>query len=113
MSHYVIVADQKKGKLGISNYVFEQIAIEVIEELAQNELKDKLILTYKKKKYRVTSSIDLKGKLTINCYIFFSSDSEVQEHSKLIQERIYSAINSQTELNSFNINISIGAIINK
>ena len=47
MNNYAIVSNNKGGKLGISTFVFKQIAIEVVQNLAENVLKEKLVLNYK------------------------------------------------------------------
>ncbi len=113
MNNYAIVSNSKNGKLGISTFVFKQIAIETLQSLAENELKDKLILSYKKKKFAVDALVDKRNKITINCLVFFTSESDVQGFSRLIQEKITNAVINQTEISSLTVNISIGSIVTK
>lgn len=113
MNNYVFVGDKKQGKLGISAFVFEQIASDTIEALAANELKDHLILVNKRKKYKVESSIDKRGKITLKLSLFFTSDTDVPASSKLVQDKVYNAVISSTDVGSLNVNISVASIINK
>lgn len=113
MNNYAIVSNNKGGKLGISTFVFKQIAIEVLQNLAENELNEKLVLNYKKNKFEVIATVDKRNKITLTCRVFFTSDSDVQNCSQTIQERITNAVINQTEISNLSVNISVASIITK
>ncbi len=111
MGDYLIVGKSKMGNLNIATSVFEQIALDTLSALSERELSDQLLLSYKTKKSKAEAIINKNGKLSLKLTLLFASDCDVEQGSKLIQERIYNAISELTEVNNITIDILVSSII--
>jgi uncharacterized alkaline shock family protein YloU len=113
MESYLIVSDNNKGKLGVSEYVFKQITNDTITNLISNSLKDSISLTYGHKKCKTSVSIGKKNEVIISIELAGIKNQDISSAVKKVQEDVYSNISSMFEISSLKINVSLVGIIEK
>ena len=102
MNQYFVISDDKNGKLAISSLVFENIADSVLNDMIENEYKNKLLKSYEKKKTKAKVSIS-KDKVNVECLLIISKDADLKTLSDAVKDTIYENIYRQTEISNIKI----------
>ncbi|MFA6861265.1 MAG: hypothetical protein WCR56_02655 [Bacilli bacterium] len=111
MNTYFYVGNGERGKLGISVFVFQEIAEETVKSLAvKGELKDYMVFDPEKKIGKVKASID-KGQVTVDVQIVGIKGADLQNCSTRLQKEIYENIYDITEISNLKVNVSILSIV--
>lgn len=115
MADYVNVAKSSKGKIAISRSIFEKIATQAANEVigakvnerikTKNEKINKFLNVYFFKPVRVT--FKKNGDVDVNISIALSKESNADQVSLAIQEKVTNALLAYTENVPFKINIDI------
>lgn len=109
MSYYTNV-NSKKGTLNLSDYIFNQLASETLEDLASHELKDSISLKLARSRKNVVTTID-KNKVTIDVYFSALRNSDVNKAVSVIQQEIYDAVYEATEISTVKVNVSVVSFV--
>lgn len=96
-----------KGALNISENVFNTIAISSLEDLANDDLKGILYLKKGKKSFKVTTEINKKNQIKVNCEIFIAEGQEAASACSKVQKALYDDIYEAVEISSLKINVSV------
>lgn len=107
MKSYLYLNQNDKGQVGVSSYVFTQIALETLKTLSKEDLKDSFVFDDKLKMMNVTSDVDKNGKVSINVSIKGYLGKDMQKVSQTIQENIYENVLEMFEISKIDVNVSI------
>jgi uncharacterized alkaline shock family protein YloU len=113
MTSYFYVGSSERGKLGISTYVFQQIAESALSDLVNGELKDSLVLKDGKKTGKVSAVLDKKGNLLVSMEVIAFRGSDVAGSIALLQKEVYEDIYDTCEISNLKVNVSVLAVIDK
>ncbi len=108
--NYYTTLNSSKGSLNIADYVFNQIALETLQDLEKHELKGAISLSGDKKRKNVETIID-KNKVTVNIYFSAMRNSDVQKSVNLIQTSVYESLNELTEISSIKVNVAVVSFV--
>lgn len=110
MAEYVKIENYtRNGAMGISHFVFDQIA-----EIATNKVKGASVKTNSVKRlFKVHKPISCQirnGQVNVKIDVIIRSGANVNAVCTQIQEEVANAISSMTELVPFNVNIKVAGI---
>ncbi len=108
MTNYINIGNQENGKIGVSAYVFEQIARETINDLCSSSLKKSI--AYNDQKDKIVIRDDKKGGVSINVTVTGYKGADIAKSCSLIQKEIYTSINGLLELSALKINVSVSQL---
>ncbi len=108
MVNYVYIGNQENGKIGVSSYVFIQIAKDTINDLCSSALKKSI--KFDEQKDKVTVRDDKKGGISINVTVTGYKGVDIAKACSLIQKEIYTSINGLLELSALKINVSVSSL---
>ena len=107
MKSYLFLNQSDKGQVAVSSFVFNQLALEALKELASDDLKGSFVYDEKLKNMNVESDVDKDGKVTITVSIKGILGKDMQKVSQTIQEKIYENVLEMFEISKISVNISI------
>ncbi|MDY0214160.1 MAG: Asp23/Gls24 family envelope stress response protein [Bacilli bacterium] len=106
MAEYVYIQNyNKKGTMGISHLVFDQIA-----EIATNEVAGATVSQRKKSLYSLFKPVQCtirNGMVTVKISVKVNPRTNVKEVAREVQENVATQLNLMTELIPFNISVEV------
>jgi uncharacterized alkaline shock family protein YloU len=110
---YFYVGNDGRGKLGISVFVFQQIAEDTVKSLVnEGELKYSVVYQFGNKSTKVKATIE-KGIVHVDISIIGIRGSDLQTSCSMLQKAVYENIYDITEISALKVNVSVLSIIDK
>ncbi len=108
MVNYIYIGNQENGKIGVSAYVFQQIARETVTDLCKGSLSKSI--RFNEEKDKITVRDDKKGGVSINVTVTGRKGADIAKACSTIQKEIYTSINGLLELSALKINVSVSSL---
>ena len=110
---YYNIQNSQTGQLGISSYVFSQIALDARESMLKGDLREVLADHQGRSKANVVVDIDPKNHVTIRVEVFGYKGADLRKGVEILQEAIYQHVYDLTEIREVKVDVAVIGMLAK